>query len=55
MSALFKTLFGDIRNLGFVGLAVTLELGIVFAGFGREATFVMPIVILSGVAWLATK
>jgi hypothetical protein len=55
MNALFKTLFGDIRNLGFVCVAIAAELAMVFAGLGREAAFAMPVILLSGIAWLATR
>ena len=55
MSALFKTLFGDLRNLLFVAFAVGTELAMVFADLGRAAVLVVPVILLSGIAWLASR
>lgn len=55
MRAFFKTLFGDWLNLGFVGLVVALTAALTQAGYTAAASVAVPIVILAGVAWLATR
>lgn len=53
MKAFFKTLFGDWLNLGFVAVVVAVEYGLVQAGYGSQAGYVTPVVIMAGVGWLA--
>lgn len=55
MRAFFKTLFGDWLNLGFVALVVALTAALAQAGFTVVASVLVPVVILAGVAWLATR
>ncbi len=53
MRAFLKTLFGDARNVAVVALLVAVEAGLVRAGLGREAVFLVPLAVMAGVAWLA--
>lgn len=55
MNAFFKTLFGDLHNLGFVLLAVALTALLVHAGRAREAACVLPLLLLGGAYWLAQR
>ncbi|WP_158227119.1 hypothetical protein [Mangrovitalea sediminis] len=55
MKALFKTLFGDWINLGFVILLVALEFALVRAGYPSQAGLAVPLVILGGVSVLARR
>ena len=55
MKAFFKTLFGDWWNLGFVALVVAFEVALTRTGFTAVAGIVVPVVILGGVTWLATR
>lgn len=55
MNAFFKTLFGDWLNLGFVAVVVAVEFLLVHTGFGAEAGYVTPIIVMGGVSWLATR
>ncbi len=53
MKALFKTLFGDARNLAGVGIMLAIAAGLVAVGRGEWAVFAVPLVGLGVVAWLA--
>lgn len=55
MKALFKTLFGDGLNIGLVMAVLAVEALLVYSGYSRDAGVVVPLVILSGVGWLATR
>ena len=55
MKAMFKTLFGDTTNLAFVAVVLALEVLLVHGGLARDAAFALPVVILAGVGWLATR
>lgn len=55
MKALFKTLFGDRTNIALVATMLALEALLVVGGYARDAAFAMPVVILAGIAWLATR
>lgn len=55
MKALFKTLFGDWVNLGFVACVVALEFALVRSGHGAQAGLAVPLVILAGVGALARR
>jgi hypothetical protein len=53
MTALLKTLFGDLRNCGVVGLLIIAEAVMIRGGWGEFAPFVIPLLTLSGTFWLA--
>lgn len=55
MKALFKTLFGDRANIAFVAIVLALEFLCVHSGLAGAAGFAIPIVILAGVSWQATR
>lgn len=55
MKALFKTLFGDVTNMAFVAVVLALEALLVHNGYARDAAFAVPVVILAGMSWLATR
>lgn len=55
MKAFFKTLFGDWLNLGFVAVVVALEAALTHTGFTAEVGIAVPLLIMAGVAWLATR
>lgn len=55
MKAFFKTLFGDWLNLGFVALVMVVELALVRAGYVHQADLLVPLFIMLGVSWLATR
>ena len=55
MKAFFKTLFGDWVNLSFVAVVVAIELGLVHTGHSPEAGIAVPLVIMAGIGWLATR
>lgn len=55
VKALFKTLFGDRANIAFVAIVLALEFLFVHSGLAAAAGFAIPIVILAGVSWQATR
>ena len=55
MKAMFKTLFGDATNIAFVAVVLILEALLVNGGYARDAAFAVPVVILAGTGWLATR
>lgn len=55
MRAFFKTLFGDWWNLGFIAVVVAFEAALTHTGYTAEAGIAVPILIMAGVAWLATR
>ncbi|MGA7802815.1 MAG: hypothetical protein WCC36_18605 [Gammaproteobacteria bacterium] len=55
MKAFFKTLFGDLVNMGFVAGVLAVEALLVYSGHAGDAALVVPLLILAGVAWLAIR
>ncbi len=55
MKAMFKTLFGDSINMAFVAAVLALEALLVHGGFARDAAFAVPVAILAGIGWLASR
>lgn len=55
MKAFFKTLFGDLYNLGFVTAVVLLTAGLVHLGLARDAVYAMPATLLLGAAVFARR
>ena len=55
MQAFFKTLFGDLYNLAFVSIVVGATALTVHFGYGRDAVYALPAVLLVGVGWFATR
>lgn len=53
MKAFFKTLFGDVKNLVFVLGIVAIAALMTRFGAGREAAFIIPILIMTGATWFA--
>ena len=53
MGPFLKTLFGDARNVAVVAALLAIEAALVRTGHGREATLLMPLATMAGVAWLA--
>lgn len=53
MTALLKTLFGDLRNCSVVGLLIIVASAMISAGWGGFAPFVIPLLTLMGIFWLA--
>ncbi len=55
MGPFFKTLFGDARNVVVVAVLLAIEVVLVRTGHGREATVLVPLATMAGVAWLAPR
>jgi len=55
MGPFLKTLFGDARNVAVVAVLLAIEVVLVRTGHGREATVVVPLATMAGVAWLAPR
>ncbi len=55
MAPFLKTLFGDVRNVAVVATLLAIEIVLVRAGHGREATILVPLATMVGVAWLAPR
>jgi hypothetical protein len=55
MKPLFKTLFGDGRNIAVVAGIVLLDALVAAAGFPRAAALLTPPLLLIGAGWLATR
>lgn len=55
MNAFFKTLFGDIYNLLFVGCVVGIAAVMVRAGLAREAVYAIPAMLLAGAGGFAKR
>ncbi|MDE2463995.1 MAG: hypothetical protein KGO02_09820 [Alphaproteobacteria bacterium] len=55
MNAFFKTLFGDLYNLGFVAAVVALTALLVHVGLAKDAAFIMPATLLLGAAVFARR
>ncbi len=55
MGPFLKTLFGDARNVAVVAVLLAVEVVLVRTGHGREATVLVPLATMAGVAWLAPR
>ena len=55
MGPFLKTLFGDARNVAVVAVLLAIEVVLVHTGHGREATVLVPLATMAGVAWLAPR
>lgn len=55
MGPFLKTLFGDARNVAVVAVLLAIEVVLVRTGHGREATVLVPLATMVGVAWLAPR
>jgi hypothetical protein len=55
MSAFFKTLFGDARTVVIVALVLLAEVVMVTSGNADFAVLVIPLLVLAGTGWLATR
>jgi hypothetical protein len=55
VKAFYKTLFGDVRNVGVVAVLVAIEAMLLYSGHGREAVYIVPALILVGIGWLALR
>lgn len=55
MNAFFKTLFGDVPNLLFVGSVVGIAALLVEFGQARDAAYVLPVLLLAGASWFARR
>lgn len=55
MKALIKTLFGDGPNVAFVAIVLAVEGLLVYGGHPADAAVAVPVIVLGGVAWLATR
>jgi hypothetical protein len=53
MKALTKTLFGDLRNFCTVVAIVLAVLVLVQLGYAQAAVYVVPLLVMAAVAWLA--
>jgi hypothetical protein len=55
MSAFLKTLFGDLGTVSVVVIVMSTEALFVTTGQVSAAVFLVPLLVLGGVAWLATR
>lgn len=55
MSAFLKTLFGDLGTVAVVGIVMSTESLFIVADHVASAVFLVPLLVLGGVAWLATR
>ena len=55
MGPFLKTLFGDARNVAVVVVLLAVEAVLIHTGHGREATILVPLATMAGVAWLAPR
>ncbi|HUI16203.1 MAG TPA: hypothetical protein VL244_00945 [Alphaproteobacteria bacterium] len=53
MTALFKLLVGDGRNLAVVAAALALAATLVASGYAATAAVLLPLALLVGIGWLA--
>lgn len=53
MSALIKTLIGDLANLTLVAGTVALATLLMRAGLALAAAYITPVLLLAGAAWFA--
>lgn len=55
MKAFLKTLFGDPATIAVVAIVMAAEVALVSGGRPALAAFVVPVLVLTGTAWLATN
>jgi hypothetical protein len=55
MTGFCKTLFGDVWNLSAVSGVMAAELALTESGNGAAAVYLIPILVLASVAWLAKR
>jgi hypothetical protein len=55
MSAFLKTLFGDAGTVTVVAVVMAAELLLNASGFISLAAFSVPLLVLAGAGWLATR
>ena len=55
MRAFVKTLFGDAWNLTAVGGVMAAEVAVTQSGNGAVAAYLIPVLVLASVAWLARR
>ena len=55
MSSFFKTLFGDTQTVVIVTLVLLAEVVMVTLGNANFAVLVIPVLVLAGTGWLATR
>lgn len=55
MKDLWKTLFGDAKNVSVVALVLLMELLLVRLGYGSAAVVTVPLTTMAGVVWLAFR
>lgn len=55
MNAFFKTLFGDLNNLIFVGCVVAIAALMIYFDQMRQAVYAVPVLLLAGAAWFARR
>jgi hypothetical protein len=53
MKALTKTLFGDLRNFCTVMAIIVVAQAMAQLGYAQAAVYIVPLLVLSAVAWLA--
>jgi hypothetical protein len=53
VKAFVKTLFGDARNVAVVAILVAVAFGLVAAGQGGLAVYLVPLLAMAGIVWLA--
>ena len=55
MSAFLRTLFGDTRTMSLTVIVVGIEQLLVSIGEVHSAAYLVPVLVIGGVAWLATQ
>jgi hypothetical protein len=55
MTAFLKTLFGDAATVRVIVLVMAAEILLVWAGLTNWAVIVIPCLVFTGAAWLATR
>jgi hypothetical protein len=55
MGPFVKTLFGDARNVAVAAVLLAIEAMLIHAGYGREATILVPVATFASAAWLAHR
>jgi hypothetical protein len=55
MSAFLKTLFGDLGTVSVVGIVMSSENLFASTGHVSSAVVFIPLLVLGGIAWLATR
>jgi hypothetical protein len=55
MSTFLKTLFGDAGTVSVVVIVMTTEALLTATGQMTSAAFAVPLLVLAGTAWLATR